>query len=413
MATEPLLLSNARVLDVEAGVYRDSRFVSIDGGRITAIAESRPRQFKGREIDLAGRVLMPGLCDAHVHVTALTADLQAINRMAPSYVAQHARRILEEMLFRGFTTVRDAGGADYGLAAAVDEGLINGPRLLYCGHALSQTGGHGDIRRAGEMHFNGCLCCPGLGTICDGVSEMRRACREEIRKGANQIKLMVSGGVASPTDRIDSTQFSYDEIAAAVEEARAANIPVMAHAYTARAINRALECGIDSIEHGNLLDEASIALFKAKNAFLVPTLITYRALAEEGIAAGLPAAWAPKIAEVSHAGLNALRLAHQAGVRIVYGTDLLGAMQRRQLEEFAIRAEVQSPIDMIRSATVTAAELFRLSHEIGTVAPGKRADLIVIEGDPLADIATLQNPDKHLRAIIRDGRAVKVDARLN
>jgi len=410
MATEPLLLSNARILDVEAGVYRDGRFVSVDGGRITAIEDTRPRQREGREIDLKGQVLMPGLCDAHVHAMAFTADLQAITRTAPTYVAQHARRILEEMLFRGFTTVRDAGGADFGLAAAVEEGLINGPRLLFSGHALSQTGGHGDIRRAGEMHFSGCLCAPGLGIICDGVSEMRRACREEIRKGANQIKLMVSGGVASPTDRIDSTQFSYDEITAAVEEARAANIPVLAHAYTARAINRALECGVDSIEHGNLLDESSIALFKAKDAFLVPTLITYRALGEEGIAAGLPAAWAPKIAEVSHAGLNALRLAHRAGVKIAFGTDLLGTMQRRQLEEFAIRAEVQSPIDIIRAATVTAAALFRLSGEIGTVAPGKRADLIVIEGDPLADVAALQNPDKYLKAIIRGGQVVKADA---
>ena len=142
----------------------------------------------------------------------------------------------------------------------------------------------------------------------------------------------------------------------------------------------------------------------------MPTLITYRALGEEGIAAGLPAAWAPKIAEVSHAGLNALRLAHRAGVKIAFGTDLLGTMQRRQLEEFAIRAEVQSPIDIIRAATVTAAALFRLSGEIGTVAPGKRADLIVIEGDPLADVAALQNPDKYLKAIIRGGQVVKADA---
>ncbi len=406
MMIESLLLSNARVLDVEAGAYHDGQFVLLEGGRISAIADSRP-QHKGREIDLNGRVLMPGLCDAHVHVTALTADLASVNRMAPSYVAQHARRSLEETLLRGFTTVRDAGGADFGLANAIDEGLIVGPRLLYCGHALSQTGGHGDIRRPGEMYFNGCLCCAGLSTICDGVSEMRRSCREEIRKGANQIKLMVSGGVASPTDRIDSTQFSSDEMAAAVEEARAANIPVMAHAYTARAINRALNCGVDSIEHGNLLDETSVALFKAHGAFLVPTLITYRALAEEGIAAGLPAAWAPKIAEVSKSGLKALRMAHEAGVKIVYGTDLLGVMQRRQLEEFAIRAEVQSPIELIRSAPVTAAELFRLADEIGTIAPGKRADLIVIEGDPLADITALQDPEKHLKAIIRDGRVIK------
>lgn len=406
MTTEPLLLSNARVLDVEAGRYHDGRFVSIADGRIAAINDTKPRE-AGREIDLGGRVLMPGLCDAHVHATAVTADLPAVNRMSPFYVAQRARVILEEMLQRGFTTVRDAGGADFGLAKAVEEGLIRGPRLLFCGHSLSPTGGHGDIRGPGELHFNECLCCAGLSAICDGVAEVRRASREEIRRGANQIKLMVSGGVASPTDRIDSLQFSWEELRAAVEEAQCANIPIMVHAYTARAINRALKCGVNSIEHGNLLDETSLALFKDHDAFLVPTLITYRALAEEGVAAGLPAELAPKIAEVAGAGIRALKLAHAHGVKIVYGTDLLGSMHRRQLEEFAIRAAVQSPAELIRSATVTAAALFRLSKEIGTVDPGKRADLLIVEGDPLSDISILQHADRNLLAILKGGQLVK------
>ena len=406
MTPETLLLSNARVLDVVAGRYHDGRFVSISNGRIAAITEVKPAE-AGREIDLGGRVLMPGLCDAHVHATAVTADLASVNKMSPFYVAQRARVLLEDMLRRGFTTVRDAGGADFGLAKAVEEGLILGPRLLFCGHSLSPTGGHGDIRGPGELYFNECLCCAGLSAVCDGVAEIRRACREEIRRGANQIKLMVSGGVASPTDRIDSLQFAWEELQAAVEEAQCANIPTMAHAYTARAINRALKCGVDSIEHGNLLDETSVALFKQHDAFLVPTLITYRALGEEGVAAGLPAAMAPKIAEVAEAGIQALRLAHSGGVKIVFGTDLLGSMQRRQLEEFTIRAAVQSPAELIRSATVTAAALFRLSHEIGTVDPGKRADLLIIEGDPLSDIAVLENPDVNLLAVMKGGRLVK------
>jgi imidazolonepropionase-like amidohydrolase len=403
---EPILVSNARILDVDAGTYVDNRFVEIRDGRIASITDGRPR-FAGREIDIAGRVLMPGLCDGHVHVTAVTADLAAVNRMSTYYVAQHARKIMEDMLLRGFTTVRDAGGADFGLARAVEEGLIKGPRLLFCGHSLSQTGGHGDIRGPGDMHFNECLCCAGLSVICDGVAEVRKACREEIRKGANQIKLMVSGGVASPTDRIDSTQFAFEELQAAVQEAHAANIPVMAHAYTAKAINRALMCGVDSIEHGNLLDMSAIRHFKQYDAFLVPTLITYRALAEEGVQAGLPEKMVPKIAEVVDAGIAALRMAHEAGVKIVYGTDLLGSMHRRQLEEFHIRSAVQSPIELIRSATTTAAALFRMQDDIGRVAPGYVADLLVIEGDPLADIGALTKPEENLAAVMKGGALVE------
>jgi imidazolonepropionase-like amidohydrolase len=177
----------------------------------------------------------------------------------------------------------------------------------------------------------------------------------------------------------------------------------MAHAYTARAINRALECGVDSIEHGNLLDESSVELFLKHDKFYVPTLAIYRALADEGIEAGLPKEFHPKVFHVLDAGGRALELAHRGGVKTVYGTDLLGQMHRRQLEEFALRSDVQGPIAVIRSATVTAAELFRRGGEIGVVTPGARADLLVVDGDPLRDIGVLQKPERFLKAIIKDG----------
>jgi imidazolonepropionase-like amidohydrolase len=311
------------------------------------------------------------------------------------------------MLMRGFTTVRDAGGADWGLAKAIEDGYVVGPRLLFCGHALSQTGGHGDMRGAGESGLDFCFCCAGLGLVCDGVSEVRRACREEIRRGAHQIKLMVSGGVASPTDRIDSTQYSEDEIRAAVQEAEAANLYVMAHAYTARAINRALNCGVRSIEHGNLLDESSVKLFMKNDAFLVPTLSTYQALADEGLEGGLPPELYSSIFDVLGAGESALELAYRNGVKLVYGTDLLGDMHRRQLDEFAIRGKVIPPVDVIRSATCNAADLFQRAGEIGEVIPGARADLLVVEGNPLDDLSVMQSPDKNLRLIMKDGFCYK------
>jgi imidazolonepropionase-like amidohydrolase len=397
-----MLFSNAQVLDVVAGTYLSEQSVLLRHGRIAQVS-GRSLSFDGPEFDLRGRVLMPGLCDAHVHVTAIGADLAAMARMAPSYIAVKAATILHAMLMRGFTTVRDAGGADYGLAQAVGEGLITGPRLLFCGHALSQTGGHGDMRGPGELGIDTCSCCSGFGFICDGVDAVRRACRDEIRKGATHIKLMVSGGVASPTDRIDSTQYSLDEIRAATEESEAANIPVMAHAYTARAIKRALRGGVASIEHGNLLDESCVEVLRETGAFLVPTLSTYRALADEGLEAGMPKDMHAKVFQVLDSGLRALEIAYRGGVKVAYGTDLLGVMHRHQLQEFAIRGEVQTPIEIIRAATIYAAELFRMSGEIGVIAPGARADLIVVDGDPLRDLGVLQQPERFLKAVIKDG----------
>jgi len=398
-----ILFQNARVLDPRAGDLLPPRQVQIRDGRVHAIDTALSPGEGARVVDLAGRTLMPGLCDGHVHVTAGTADFAALRHWSPGYTAIRAKEIMEGMLQRGFTTVRDAGGADWGLAKAVAEDRIAGPRLLFCGHALSQTGGHGDMRAPGEQVFEQCFCCAGLGLICDGVDEVRRACREEIRRGATHIKLMVSGGVSSPTDRITSTQFAEEELRAAVQEAEAAMIPVMAHAYSARAINRAIRCGVTSIEHGNLLDESSIELFLSHDAVLVPTLSTYQAIAREGVEAGMPPALAAKVYEVLDAGIEALALAHRHGVKLVYGTDLLGDMHRDQLQEFAIRGQVQPPVEVIRAATCNAARLFRLHGEIGEVLPGARADLLVVEGNPLEDLKYLMDPARYLRAILKDG----------
>jgi len=262
------------------------------------------------------------------------------------------------------------------------------------------------MRRPGE-DFEQCLCCPGLGRICDGVAEVRRAVRDEVRKGATHIKLMLSGGIASPTDRIASTQFSIEEIRAAVEEAEAANIYCMGHAYTARAIRRALECGVRSIEHGNLVDAETAELYIEKDAFFVPTLVILFTMANEGKKHGLLPHVLEKVPEVFEAGTRALEICHRRGVKIVYGTDLLGTMHDRQSEEFLIRAEIQTPIDVIRSATSIAAKLFCMSGEIGVVAEGARADLLVIDGDPTEDLQLLQGQGKHMKIIMKDGKLFK------
>lgn len=399
-----IVLKNANILDTVEGTLIGDHSVLLHDGRIAEITQGDIRRDGAEVIDLRGRTLMPGLCDAHVHVTAFTADFAKLKATSPFYVAARAAEILRGMASRGFTTVRDAGGADWGLAKAVDEGLIDGPRVLFCGHALSQTGGHGDLRGPGEEGLDQCFCCAGLGHVCDGVPEVLRAAREEIRRGATHLKIMASGGVSSPTDRITSTQFSESELRAIVGEAEAALIPVMAHAYTARAINRAVRAGVTSIEHGNLLDDESVRLLNAHGATLVPTLIIYRSLVEEGEAAGLAAELVQKTWDVLDAGLTALEKAYRGGVHIAYGSDLLGQMHRRQSEEFAIRSEVVKPADLVRQATLNAGQLFGMADRIGQVRPGYDADLIVVDGDPTSDITCLAQPESHIASVFKGGR---------
>lgn len=400
------ILENANVVDVVAGTILPDHHVAIDGARIVEVSQSPIAAGEAARIDLKGRTLMPGLIDSHVHVTAYTANFTELQRASPFYVAAAASQLMGGMLDRGFTTVRDVGGGEFGLARAQAEGLIRGPRLIYGGKAISPTGGHGDVRPMGVDRHDDAYNQPGLGCIVDGVPELRRRAREEIRRGAHHIKIMGNGGVSSPTDRITSDQFSLEEIAAAVEEAEMANLYVVVHAYTARSIMRAVGQGVRSVEHGNLADQDAIELMKARGAWLVPTLATYHALKEEGVSAGLPAELAEKIDDVLYAGINAVEMAHRAGVPMAYGTDLLGTMQRRQSSEFTLRAEVVPAADLVRAATVNGARLMRLEHEIGQILAGLHADLIVVEGNPLEDITCLARPQDTLKLVMQKGRIV-------
>jgi len=360
----------------------------------------------GEMVDCGGRTVLPGLIDAHVHVCAVEVDLAAQRRDYPtSLLAYAAAQMITQALDQGFTTVRDAGGADWGMKEAVGRGLIPGPRMFVSGHPLSQSGGHGDARTRAE-NYAGCGCGAEIGmlpNIADGVDEVRRAVRTQLRRGADAIKVMAGGGVASPTDRLESPQYQPDELSAAVAEAEAAGTYVLAHAYTPAAIRNAAQAGVRSIEHGNFLDEATAQLMAAKGTFLVPTFVTYEKLHEQGRQRGLAAAQLGKLDLVLGSGLDGLRRARAAGVRIGSGSDLLGPLSRHQARELAIKASVLGAHETLIATTRTNAELLGIAAETGTIEPGKRADLLVVNGDPLADIAVLQDPD-NLTAIVQAGQ---------
>lgn len=405
VANGTVVLRGGSVCDVQAGTTSKAD-VLITEGTITAVGPDVGVPEGAEQIDATGLYLVPGLIDAHVHVCAGTADLGSQAEESPFYVAAQTGRILSGMLRRGFTTVRDVGGADFGIAAAVAEGLWEGPTVYFGGKSLSPTGGHADLRGPGRQVLDNHTCCPGIGHVCDGISEVRRATRHQLRTGADHVKVMLSGGVASPTDRIDSLQFSAEEIRAVVEEASNAGRYVTGHAYTAAAVNRGLELGVRCIEHGNLIDESSVDLFNSTGAFLVPTLVTYQYLKSEGAAAGLPPQSQAKVSIVLDAGLEALDLAAKGGVKIAFGTDLLGAMHPHQSEEFRIRAQVQTPAQVLASATVVAAELLGAEGEIGVIAPGARGDVLLADADPLTDAEVLADPEHHLRAVLKAGTVV-------
>jgi imidazolonepropionase-like amidohydrolase len=400
------LLKNGNVFDPGRGTTLERHDVLIEGDRIVRIAATPIEAPGAKVIDVSGKTVMPGLIDCHVHVLASNANLGLNARMPAVLTAIRALPILEAMLKRGFTTVRDAGGADWALAQAIAIGLVNGPRIFPSGKALSQTGGHGDFRERSD-HLEPCSCAFRVGAIArvvDGVDAVRLAAREEIQKGATQIKIMASGGVASPVDPIANTQYSEDEIRAIVAEAEAAQTYVMAHAYTGRAIARAVRCGVRTIEHGNLVDREAADVMRQHGAFVVPTLVTYDALARDGARLGMPPDSIAKVEKVRQAGRASLQIYADAGVPMGFGSDLLGEMHADQSQEFRIRAELIGNLEAIRSATSIAAAILQRDGELGTVSEGAMADLIVLNGNPLADIAVLADGDKHIALVMQGGR---------
>ena len=403
-----ILLREALLWDGHRGEPLDGAQVLVEDGRIKEVSDRPVTAGDARAVDLGGRFLMPGLIDAHFHAIAADPDIGRLEAMPRSLLHQHARKLLEAALQRGFTTVRDAGGADYGLARAIDSGLIEGPRLFYSGRALSQTGGHGDFRPFEGGGF--CHCGQGslsLTRIADGVPAVQEAARDELRKGATQIKIMASGGIASPSDPVWTLQYSEDEVRAIVWEATSWRTYVMAHAYTPEAIRRSVAFGVRSIEHGNLIDAETAAFCAAQGAFVVPTLATYDAVHRFGRELKAPDSMLAKLDEVRGAGRQALEILKAAGVKIGFGTDLLGEMHAQQLTEFAIRAEVLPAEEILCSATAANAELLQHADELGRIAPGALADLIVVEGNPLEDIGLLSGQGETLALIMKGGRIYK------
>jgi imidazolonepropionase-like amidohydrolase len=402
-----LVLHGATLIDGTGSDPITRSAVEVAGGRITSTtAGSTVNGPDAAGIDLSGCFLLPGLTDAHVHF-ALTEPNGAPTQPWAEWFARVAS-FMSDTLDQGFTTVRDAGALDPAWSRAVDKGLIRGPRLLASGAFISQTGGHGDWRSPHQAEHP---VAPIAGmfagyVLADGPDAVRRSAREELRRGASQIKVMASGGVASPADPLEGVQFTVEELRAAVEAAEAHGTYVLAHAYHPRSIRQCVEAGVRSIEHGNLLDEETAAMMAKAGSFLVPTLITYDILAAAGPALGFSKFQEEKLAKVHKAGEEAVRIAKAAGIRIGAGSDLLGAAMNLKARELVLKSKILSPMQAIVSATRTNAELFGMEDEIGTVEPGKRADLVAFDRDPLSDPEVLADAHR-VRLVVKDGVVVK------
>lgn len=404
-----VLFKNANLLDPSKPELQEGFHVLVEDGKVKEVSDRPLQSSTARVIDVAGKTLMPGLIDLHAHVMATQLNLSSQGILPDALVMMRAVPIMAAMLRRGFTTIRDAGGAGWGLKCAIEEGTVDGPRLFISGRAISQTGGHGDPRPRSDhlrpMSFCGCCFRAGdIGRVADGIDDVRKAVRQELQMGADQIKMMASGGVASPTDPIASYGYSEEEIRVIVEEAAARQTYVMAHSYTADAIERAVRLGVRTIEHGNLVDEPVARLMAQKGAFVVPTLVTYEALANEGADYGLPPDSVSKIATVRTAGLKSLEIYKRAGVKIGFGSDLLGPSQRLQSDEFRIRAEVLTPFEVIQSATITAAEVLNMQGKLGRLAAGAHGDVLIVDGNPYKDVSCLLGQGDHIPFVMKDGK---------
>ncbi|WOE75202.1 metal-dependent hydrolase family protein [Alterisphingorhabdus coralli] len=399
-------LTNFRLFDGENLLDGLHRAVVVEGDRIADIYDSvEALSPEVERIDLNGSTLMPGLIDAHFHCNSPSLDVGSIDHLHPSHLAQFAREHLESMLNRGFTTVRDAGGADYGLVKSIEEGLISGPRLFIAGRAISQTGGHGDLRAAHAFEPCGCGYKGVLAMVVDGEDAMRAAVRNELRKGAHQIKLFVSGGVLSPTDPIWMDQFTDVEIKAAVEEAERWRTYVMAHSHTAEASTRCSVNGVRSIEHGTLIDAEAAKIIADHQTYVVPTISVMQSLGEE--VKTLPQAAMDKLDRLLDEAGEAIAHCHKAGVKLGLGTDLFGELHGRELNEFTARAQIDGALNALRSATSVNAEVMDMKGQIGVIQKGAFADMIAIDGNPIENIGLFDDPDNTIRMIMRGGKTIR------
>ena len=398
---------NLNLLDPRWNEARAGYEVLVEGDLIKEVSSKPIKAAKAQVVDCGKRTLMPGLIDCHVHVFLVEVNFRLLESMPLTLLTAKSADLMKGMIDRGFTTVRDTGGADWGIKTAVDSGLIPGPRLFISGRAIGPTGGHSDSRRRTDYGTPSCGCCNAMVyslAIADGPDAVRKTVREQMRQGADQVKIMCSGGVASPYDPLDSLQFSEAEIAAATDEARNFGRYVLAHAYSPEAITRAVNNGVRTIEHGNLIDAKSAKLLKSSGGYMVANLVTYFVMKEKAAQFGMTADMLAKNDIVLDGALRSLEICKAAGVKVGYGSDLLGQLQVEQSREFMFRAEVLKPLEIIRQATTVGAEILRQEGKLGIVEPGAFADLIVVDGDPLKKLELFLDQGAHLPVIMKAGK---------
>jgi imidazolonepropionase-like amidohydrolase len=401
------IFSNARLLLDGFDALQPGHELLVEDGLIRAVSPvPLPRPGGVTVIDAGGRALMPGLIDAHAHIMGLSLTPKNI-AVPAAEIAVASVAYLRNCLMDGFTSIREAGGADHATARLLAEGMAIGPRLFYSGKALTQTGGGADFRTPDE-HLDPCGHVgpfSNMSVITDGIDEVRRAAREELRKGASQIKIFASGGVVFPAEGHASRwEFSAGELRAIVEEAAARDTYVMAHAYTDDAVRRCLAAGVRSIEHANFVCEETVAMMAAAGAFLVPTFISLVQRVESAAEHGLAPAIVANLQRTIARGRQVYGWARKHGVAIGLGTDLWGPEARKsQLRELELRRDLDTTVNILRSATLTNAELLMHKGRLGILAEGAYADLLVVDGDPLSDIGVLLDPQRHLKLIMKDG----------
>jgi imidazolonepropionase-like amidohydrolase len=401
-----ILFRNLNLLDPRWTEARGGYEVLVEGDTIKEVSAKPIKAAKAEVVDCGKRTLMPGLIDCHVHVFLVEVNIRNLEHVPLTLLTAKSADLMKGMIDRGFTTVRDTGGADWGIKTAVESGLIPGPRLFISGRAIGPTGGHSDSRRRTDQGAP-CGCCNAMVycmAIADGPDEVRKLVREQMRQGADQVKIMCSGGVASPYDPLDSLQLSETEIAAATEEARAFGRYVLAHAYTPEAITRAVRNGVRTIEHGNLIDAKSAKLLKASGGYMVANLVAYFSMKERAAQFGMTSDMLAKNDIVIEGALRSLEICKAAGVKVGYGSDLLGALQVDQSLEFIHRAKVLKPLEIIRQATTVGAEVLRMEGKLGIVEPGAFADLIVVDGNPLKKLELFLDQGAHLPVIMKGGK---------
>jgi len=409
----PLLFTNARVFDGSSADCAEGMHVLVADGEIQEVSTQRPKAENARVIDVGGRTLMPGLIDCHIHAFFSDVRVDRVEALGEAYRTAHAVRMLQFALQCGFTTVRDIGGGSYSLWKALADRLVEGPRFFYSGKVMTMTGGHADMRQIEEPpRYQGvCACAPAVfgwaSVNADGVAEVIKATREELRQGAHCIKLMGSGGVASPTDPIWMNQYREDEIRAIVNECVERRTYASAHCHPASAVRRCVEYGVRCIEHATLIDDETARFVAAQGAYVVPTMIIIEQLVQMGRKLGFAPQSQEKAEYAWKQAISGLDVMRRAGVKMCYGTDLLGGLYVEQCREFALRKEVFTPLEMLRQATSIGAEMMMQGGKLGCIAPGAHADLIVVDGDPLADISLLEQRGAKLPVIVRAGEVVK------